>query len=165
MNNINAKAYMCFLNIGNLMVCCCITGKKEPISSIEYKPCSHVILEIMYMQPAVQSHLLQTESTGIWGHDLAHRSYDVLGVRNGDKLCGVMKLMWLRLISNKSQAAQFYTCCREQMVLADKVAGGGAVVATLQRKETRSSGAKQKGEKRLRWYVKLCNNLHGCTIP
>lgn len=104
----------------------------------------------MYSQPAVQSHLLQAESTGIRGHDLAHRSYDVLGVGNGEKLCGVMKLMWLRLISNKSQAAQFYTCCRVQMVLADKVAGGGAVVAMLQRGETRSSGAKQKGEKRLR---------------
>lgn len=48
--------------------------KKEPISSIERQPCSYVILEIMYSQPAVQSHLLQTESTGIWGHDPAHRS-------------------------------------------------------------------------------------------
>lgn len=64
--------------------------------------------------------------------------------------CGVMKLMLLRLISNKSQAAQFYTCCREQMVFADKVAGGGSVVAMLQRGETRSSEAKQKGEKQLR---------------
>lgn len=116
-------------------------------------------IHIVYSKPAVQSHLLQTESTGIRGHDLAHRYYDVLRFGNGDKLCGVMKLMWLRLISNKSQAAQFYTCCREQMALADKVAGGGAVVTTLQRGETKSSGATQKAEKQL--YVQLCNNLPG----
>lgn len=72
-----------------------------------------------------------------------------------------MKLMCLRSISNKSQAAQFYTCCWEQMVLADKVAGGGTVAATLQRGEARSSGAEQKGEKQLGCHVKLCNNLHG----
>lgn len=43
-----------------------------------------------------------------------------------------MKLMWLRSISDKSQAAQFYTCCREQMVLADNVVGGGSVAEKIQ---------------------------------
>lgn len=39
--------------------------KKKRTHIIERQPCSHVILEIMYSQPAVQSHLLRTESTGI----------------------------------------------------------------------------------------------------
>lgn len=63
--------------------------------------------------------------------------------------------MWLRSISDKSQAAQFYTCCREQMVLADNVAGGGSVAEKIQIGETRSSGAQEKGQKLLRCYVIL----------
>lgn len=66
-----------------------------------------------------------------------------------------MKLMWLRSISDNFQAAQFYTCCREQMVLADNVAGGGSMVEKIQRGVTRSSGAQEEGEKRLRSCVIL----------
>lgn len=65
-------------------------------------------------------------------------------------VCGIIKLMWLRSISDDFQAAQFYTCCREQMVLADNVAGGGSMAEKIQRGETRFSGAREKGEKRLR---------------
>lgn len=69
--------------------------------------------------------------------------------------CGVMKLMWLRSISDKSQAAQFYTCRGEQMVLGDNVAGGGSLVEQIQRGDTGSSGAQERGEKWLRCYVIL----------
>ena len=61
-----------------------------------------------------------------------------------------MKLMLLRSISDDFQAAQFYTCCGEQMVLADNVAGGGSMAEKTEKGETRSSRAPEKGEKRLR---------------
>ncbi len=41
------------------------------------------------------------------------------------------------------------------MVLADNVAGGGSMAEKIQRGETRSSGAQEKGEKRLRRCVIL----------
>lgn len=41
------------------------------------------------------------------------------------------------------------------MVLADNVAGGGSMAEKIQRGETGSSGAQEKGEKRLRRCVIL----------
>lgn len=66
-----------------------------------------------------------------------------------------MKLMWLRSISDKSQAAQFYTCRGEQMVLSDNVAGGGSLAEQIQGGDTGSSGAQERGKKWLRCYVIL----------
>lgn len=78
-----------------------------------------------------QTHSMQGLSSGICGHDRAHWFHGVIA--NGDTVCGVLKLMWLRSISDDFQAAQFYTCCREQMVLADNVAGGGSMAEKMQR--------------------------------
>lgn len=56
-------------------------------------------------------------------------------IANGATLC-----MWHyeinvgpRSISDDFQAAQFYTCCREQMVPADNVAGGGSTAEKIER--------------------------------
>lgn len=95
---------------------------------------------------------------------LTGRTDSTMRLQNGDThpVCGVMKLMWLRSISDNFQAAQFYTCCWEQMVLADSVAGCGSMAEEIQRGGDQilgSTGGRRKEVK------ELCNtyshNLHG----
>lgn len=69
-----------------------------------------------------------------------------------------MKLMGMRSISDDFQAAQFYTCCKEQMVLTDNVAGNGSWAEEVQHEEAGSSGAPQNKEIRLK---KNSHNLYG----
>lgn len=76
--------------------------------------------------------------------------------------CDIMKLIWLRSTSDNFQAAQFYTCCREQMVLPDNVAGGESMT---EKYTVRGDQIPRSTEGRRKEVKELCNtyshNLHG----